>query len=884
MQTKKKNKSLQMKIKGKNRTLLSSLIFLSFFCSLLFAQLNKTENDTLRIDVGVILDMESLEGKMFQSCISMAISDFYTLHSYYKTRITLHTRDSKGQPLLALSSALDLLENSQIRAIVGAQTSMEANFLAELGVKTKVPLISLSSTTSTSSSNRYPYFVQITQDEISQVAAITDIVETFKWKNIIIIQEDSDDWRNFIPHLVDSLHEKNIDITCKSILTTTDDDGKIVEELHKLKALQQTVFIVHMSPLLTSQIFMNAKELGMMSEGYAWIMTANSMNLNFLLMGSPVIDSMQGVISLRPYIPASKELQDLISRWRKKFLLETNMELMELRASYIWAYDVAWSLARAAEKARTKISTSEHGLVLLRELLQPKFKGLSGELRFNNRKLVSNEFEVVNVIGRGERRVGFWTRDGKITRELHRSSNGRQLSSINNNNLEDIIWPGGSATIPNKISGKKLRIGVLRNSRFPELANIDHDIETNATIITGFCIDVFKTAIESLEYEVDYVFIPFLNASGQNNGTYFDLIYEVYLQKYDAAIGDIMITANRSLYVDFTLPYTDVGVGMISLKDSKSMWIFLKPLNSDLWLSSACFFILTGVVIWLIERPINNEFQGPISQQIGMIFWFSFSTLFFAHREKLVSNLSRFVVIVWLLVVLILTSSYTATLTSMITLEHIHFNSRENYLGDNAGSFSGGPITKMNFRNTHLKPYSSPEEYADALSKGNKKGGISIIIDEIPYIKIFLARYSAHFSRIGSMPISSFNDVGMSSTNGFGFAFRKGSPLVHDMSRAIAKLREMGTLNMMEKAWFRSHESMHTFGDTSNNVNSLTFDSFRGLFLITGVSSALALSILYGYVLYNYWKAINIYNFIVLIQGQFTAVKQSLSTNFFSRT
>ncbi|KAJ0112129.1 hypothetical protein Patl1_03136 [Pistacia atlantica] len=602
---------------------------------------------------------------------------------------------------------------------------MEANFLAELGVKTKVPLISLSSTTSTSSSNRYPYFVQITQDEISQVAAITDIVETFKWKNIIIIQEDSDDWRYFIPHLVDSLHEKNIDITRKSILTTTDDDGKLVEELHKLKALQQTVFIVHMSPLLTSQIFMNAKELGMMSEGYAWIMTANSMNLNFPLMGSPVIDSMQGVISLRPYIPASKELQDLISRWRKKFLLETNMEVMELRASYIWAYDVAWSLARAAEKARTKISTSEHGLALLRELLQPKFKGLSGELRFNNRKLVSNEFEMYS-----------------------------------------------------------------------------------------------RTAIESLEYEVDYVFIPFLNASGQNNGTYFDLIYEVYLQKYDAAIGDIMITANRSLYVDFTLPYTDVGVGMISLKDSKSMWIFLKPLNSDLWLSSACFFILTGVVIWLIERPINNEFQGPISQQIGMIFWFSFSTLFFAHRKPQVVHK--------------LEVGVRTDFAGL--LEKNCLTSRENYIGDNAGSFSGGPITKMNFRNTHLKPYSSPEGYADALSKGNKKGGISIIIDEIPYIKIFLARYSAHFSRIGSMPISSFNDVGMSSTNGFGFAFRKGSPLVHDMSRAIAKLREMGTLNMMENAWFRSHESMHTFGDTSNNVNSLTFDSFRGLFLITGVS------------------------------------------------
>ncbi|KAL5736282.1 hypothetical protein ACOSQ2_031070 [Xanthoceras sorbifolium] len=109
------------------------------------------------IHVGVILDMGSWEGKTLQTCISMAISDFYTKHDYYKTRVVLHTRDSKGEPLLALSSALELLQNSQVRAIFGAQTSMEAKFLAELGDKTEVSII----TFSPSSSKHYSYFLQI---------------------------------------------------------------------------------------------------------------------------------------------------------------------------------------------------------------------------------------------------------------------------------------------------------------------------------------------------------------------------------------------------------------------------------------------------------------------------------------------------------------------------------------------------------------------------------------------------------------------------------------------------------------------------------------------------------------------------------------------------
>jgi hypothetical protein len=40
-------------------------------------------------------------------------------------------------------------------------------------------------------------------------------------------------------------------------------------------------------------------------------------------------------------------------------------------------------------------------------------------------------------------------------------------------------------------------------------------------------------------------------------------------------------------------------------------------------------------------------------------------------EEKLESNLSRFVVIIWVFVVLILTSSYTASLTSMLTVQKL---------------------------------------------------------------------------------------------------------------------------------------------------------------------------------------------------------------------
>ena len=106
--------------------------------------------------------------------------------------------------------------------------------------------------------------------------------------------------------------------------------------------------------------------------------------------------------------------------------------------------------------------------------------------------------------------------------------------------------------------------------------------------------------------------------------------------KFDAVVGDTTIIANRSLYVDFTLPYTESGVSMIVPiidKRSKNAWVFLKPLTWDLWVTSACFFVFIGFVIWVLEHRVNEDFRGPPSNQVGTILWFSFSTMVFAQSN-----------------------------------------------------------------------------------------------------------------------------------------------------------------------------------------------------------------------------------------------------------
>lgn len=92
---------------------------------------------------------------------------------------------------------------------------------------------------------------------------------------------------------------------------------------------------------------------------------------------------------------------------------------------------------------------------------------------------------------------------------------------------------------------------------------------------------------------------------------------------FDVAVGDITITTNRTKVVDFTLPYLDSGlVVVVPIKKlDSSAWAFFRPFTPLMWAVTTCFFIMIGVVMWILEHKRNEEFGGPLKQQLVTIFW-----------------------------------------------------------------------------------------------------------------------------------------------------------------------------------------------------------------------------------------------------------------------
>ncbi|XVE53493.1 hypothetical protein DITRI_Ditri03aG0007600 [Diplodiscus trichospermus] len=285
---------------------------------------NTTNNVPVAVNVGVVLDFDKLLGKIGLSCINMAISDFYATHASYRTRLVLNPRDSKMDVLGAAAAAVDLIKNVQVQAIIGPQSSMEAHFVIDLGNK-------------------------------SQPLLISSIVQAFEWREAVLIYIDNEFGEGIIPYLTDALQEINARVTYWSAIPSSATDDQISQELYKLMTMSTSVFIVHMPPSLGTRLFAMAKQIGMMREGYAWVVTDGMTDL-WSLTDPSSIDTMQGVQGVRTYVPRTNELKNFRVRWKRKFQLDNpNTVNAELNIFGLWAYDATFALGMAIENLQSSV-------------------------------------------------------------------------------------------------------------------------------------------------------------------------------------------------------------------------------------------------------------------------------------------------------------------------------------------------------------------------------------------------------------------------------------------------------------------------------------------------------------------------------------------------
>ncbi|KAJ6433518.1 hypothetical protein OIU84_017247 [Salix udensis] len=803
--------------------LLTSLITWSTVLSLDSSPGN--HSDELRI--GGIVDLTTHIGKEERAAMQVAIEDFFS--GVDLNSPTLLVKNSRGDPTRAVSSAKNLIKKNHVAAIVGLRTWPEAFFVAEVGNKSKVPIISLSNEGPSWSDSNRPFLVNAARGQFAQMKAVADIISSWKWRKVNVIYEDINSAvSGIIPYLISALQDAGSEISQLLPLISTLSDHSLSKSLLDLKNGQCRVQIVHASAPLAAKIFTKAKRIGMMEKEFVWITTVDTMNLIDTIDAS-IISSMQAYDAMRA---VSLALTDGVPR-SKSFRNSTNNSLM---------------LSISGEKIVSRISESN-------------FEGLAGAFNFQ-KGILSHErnFRIINVVGRSYREIGYWTEKLGFSESTGAGSKYSKSMSL----LGQVFWPGGPWSVPIgwavPTSAEPLKIGVPVSNPHREFVDVVYDQLGRGIVAKGFSIDVFDATLKFLPYYLPYKFVPF-------NGTYDSLVEQVKLQFYvtffgilrlnfslkleknfDAVVADTAIVAKRFQSGDFSQPYADPGLQMLITAKTKNInraWVFTKPFSTSMWISIGVINIYNGLVVWLIERNYEQDRnaeirRGSLLNQIGYMLYSAFKTLFSLNVDKLSSNLSRIVMVVWLFLALVITQSFTASLSAIFsdqwnnlaTVDVETLRSTGAKIGCDGGSFVVAYLRDvLNIHHDNIVTINSGDDYAAYLVSGK----IAAAYLEVPYLKVFLAKYCEGFTTSG--PIYK--------VGGFGFVFQRSSPYLPDISEAIVKIAESGTLKDLENSLTSSYKCLASA--SSDDHHRLRVSSFLGLFGISVGISTFALLLFYTY-------------------------------------
>lgn len=183
---------------------------------------------------------------------------------------------------------------------------------------------------------------------------------------------------------------------------------------------------------------------------------------------------------------------------------------------------------------------------------------------------------------------------------------------------------------------------------------------------TGLAIEMWRKVAEQLGYTTEikeYDDLP-------------SLLKAVEQSKVDIAASAITMTAERDTFMDFTHTFAPANLGIAVLPRHHSGWwdAMIRVFSWDFaqaMLSLVVLLLITGFILWLVERRRNAEqFGGPSHQGIGAAFWWSAVTMTtVGYGDKApITPIGRTIALLWMFASVMVISGFTGAIASSLTV------------------------------------------------------------------------------------------------------------------------------------------------------------------------------------------------------------------------
>jgi len=289
---------------------------------------------------------------------------------------------------------------------------------------------------------------------------------------------------------------------------------------------------------------------------------------------------------------------------------------------------------------------------------------------------------------------------------------------------------------------------------------------------SGISIDLWNAIAEKNGYTFEYRPMPF--------GQLFDSLEQ---GEVDVVVGALTMTPEREVRFDFTHPfyYTGLSIG-VPATSSAGGWRTFTRLFSwgfiSVVLGLVAVLMLVGTVIWLFERRRNQaQFPEAPVRGLGDGFWWAAVTMTtVGYGDKSPVTLGgRLVAVVWMFAALIMVSTFTAAMTTALTVSNLQgsIQGPGDLRGVNVASVQRTVSARwLEEQRIRQSSYPNLTEALLAVQQGKA--------DAIVYDKPILQYRNRELlgARLQVLP-------GTFENQSYGFLVRNGSPLREPIGRAI---------------------------------------------------------------------------------------------------
>jgi polar amino acid transport system substrate-binding protein len=248
---------------------------------------------------------------------------------------------------------------------------------------------------------------------------------------------------------------------------------------------------------------------------------------------------------------------------------------------------------------------------------------------------------------------------------------------------------------------------------------------------TGISIELWRAIATELGYQYEW-----------KESDLADLIDGVEAGRLDAAVAALTITPDREAALDFTFPFHVSGLAIAVRGQQGTAWLaVLDKLRSVAFLkvvlTLASLLFVVATLVWLFERRANPEqFGGSAAHGVGAGFWWSAVTMTtVGYGDKAPRTVGgRIVAIIWMFTALIVISSFTAAITTTLTLGTLQgsIHGPDDLTRTRVGSVPGSTSASyLDWRQVPFASYETPDAALAALAAGE----VDAVVYDAPILR-----------------------------------------------------------------------------------------------------------------------------------------------------